>query len=292
MEGVKLNIRPGFWIFVVTATVFRQGYFAVMYSIAVILHETAHYIVAGRLFYRCKEIRLGIFGAVLYGDFQDVNGADRIKIALAGPLANLALCLVCLAVWWIVPDSYYYTESFFTANLTMACVNMLPCYPLDGGRVLTGLLEKRIGDRALLLTKYLTAILSLVFFAVFLLSLFLRSPLFSVGLFAIGLFSGSFAKGREMYERTVFAVNRPFFLKKGMEKKTLVFCENNLLADVAKRMQGNFVYCLEVVDMDMKPVAHFDIAQLEQLVLSVPLDTPLHSVVRSQSSVTRVGRAL
>ena len=284
MERVKINIKPSFWIFLVVAIVFKQGYFATMYSFAVLLHEISHYVVASRLFYRCKEIQLGIFGAVLYGDFQDVNGADRIKIALAGPLCNLALCLVCLALWWSLPTTYYYTESFFTANITMACVNMLPCYPLDGGRVLTGIFDRKLGSKALTLTKRFTVAFSLALFAVFIFSLFSGGNLFSLGLFAIGLFSGVFAHGRETYERTVFTMNRRRFMKKGMEKKTLVFYHNNTLSDVAKRMQGNFLYCLEVVDGDMRLLRSFNVAQLEQLVIDNPLDTPLNELIKLESA--------
>ena len=278
MERVKIKVKPSFFVFLVVAVVFRQGYFATMYSFAVLLHELAHYVVASKLFYRCKEIQLGIFGAVLYGDFQDVSGRDRIKIALAGPVANLVLCLVCFAMWWIVPDSYYFTEVFFTANATMACVNMLPCYPLDGGRVLTGLFESKLGAKALTVTKRCTVVFSLGLFALFVFSLFQGSNLFSVGLFAIGLFSGVFASGRETYERTVFATNRRYFFKKGMEKKTLVFNKNNTLSDVAKRMQGNYLYCLEVVDGNMEIVARYTVAQLESLVVATPLDTPLYAL--------------
>ena len=278
MERVKIVIKPSFWIFLVVAIVFKQGYFATMYSFAVLLHEVAHYVVANRLFYRCKEIQLGIFGAVLYGDFQDVNGADRTKIALAGPLANIALCLACLALWWIAPTTYYYTESFCTANVTMACVNMLPCYPLDGGRVLTGLCEKKLGTRALTLTKRFTVVLSVALFGVFVFSLFSGSNLFSLGLFAVGLFCGVFAQGAA-YERTVFAMNKGRFLKKGMEKKILVFYQKNTLTDVAKRMQGNYLYCLEVVDDDMQLLRTFTVAELERLVIDNPLDTPLSKFV-------------
>lgn len=275
---MKVKIQPGFWVFIVAAVVFRQGYFAAMYSIAVLLHEMAHYAVANRLFYRTVEIRLDLFGAVLYGDFQDVSGRDRIKIALAGPVANLCLCLACLALWWCFPDSYYYTEVFFTANMTMACVNMLPCYPLDGGRVLTGLLEARLGDKAIKVAKGCTLVISLVAFALFVISLFCETKLFPLGLFAIGLCSGAFVKGRQSYERSAL-INREHFYKKGMEKKTLVFDKKNTLADVAKRMQGNFLYCLEVVDGDMNTVAHFGIAQLEHLIVTVPLDTKLYEIV-------------
>ena len=279
MERVRIVIKPSFWIFLVVAIVFKQGYFATMYSFAVLLHEISHYVVASKLFYRCRQIQLGIFGAVLYGDFQDVNGTDRIKIALAGPLCNLALCLACLALWWIAPATYYYTESFFTANITMACVNMLPCYPLDGGRVLTGLFEKKLGNRALTWTKRCTVAFSLILFGVFVISLFTKSNLFSLGLFSIGLFSGVFARGKETYERTVFAMNKRRFLKRGMEKKTLVFYQDNTLSDVAKRMQGNFVYCLEVVNADMETLRCFSVAELEQLVIDNPLDTPLSKFV-------------
>ncbi|MCH5160310.1 MAG: hypothetical protein J1F66_05670 [Clostridiales bacterium] len=279
MERVKIRIKLSFWLFLVVAVVFKQGYFATMYSFAVILHEISHYVVASRLFYHCKEIQLGIFGAVLYGDFQDVAGSDRVKIALAGPMCNLALCLACLALWWIAPDSYFFTESFFAANATMACANMLPCYPLDGGRVLTGVLEGRLGKNALTVTKKLTVAISLTAFAAFAVSLFTGDNLFSLGLFAIGLFSGIFSRGKEeFYVRTSFAVNRSRFLKKGMEKKTLVFSQQNKLSDVIKRMQGNFLYCLEVVNDDMEVVARYSVAQLEQLVLETDLSTPLNQL--------------
>ena len=278
MERLKIRIKLSFWLFLVVAVVFKQGYFATMYSFAVVLHEIAHYVVASKLFYHCKEIQLGIFGAVLYGDFQDVAGADRVKIALAGPMCNLALCLACLALWWIAPDSYFFTESFFTANATMACANMLPCYPLDGGRVLTGVLEGKLGKKALVVTKRLTVTISLLAFAVFGVSLFTGDNLFSIGLFAIGLFSGIFSQGKEFYVRTSFAVNRSRFLKKGMEKKTLVFSQKNKLADVVKRMQGNFLYCLEVVDDDMEVVSRYSVSQLEQLVLETDLTTPLNEL--------------
>lgn len=276
MERLKFRITPDFWIFIVVATVFKQGYFATIYSIAVVLHETAHYVVAKRLFYRCTEIRVGVFGAVLYGDFNDVAGFDRIRIALAGPLCNFFLCLICLALWWLLPEAYYFTDAFFASNLSMACVNLLPCYPLDGGRVLTGVLEKKCDKGALKLTKAFTYAFSVALFFVFVLSLLTKDNLFSVGLLAIGLFSGVFAKsGGECYVKTTFAQNRRKFLKKGMEKKTLVFDGNSILGDVAKRMQGNYLYCLEVVDEDMNVQKTYDVAQLESLVLTRPSDSTL-----------------
>ena len=79
---------------------------------------------------------------------------------------------------------------------------------------------------------------------------------------------------------SAFSVNRARFLKKGMEKKTLVFSQNNKLSDVAKRMQGNFLYCLEVVDDDMQVVARYSVTQLEELIIDTPLDATLNSLRR------------
>ncbi len=271
----KFKIKPGFIAFVLIAVVFKQGFFAFNYAIAVVLHEFAHYYVADKLFYHCKEIQVGLFGAVLYGDFQDVTPADRIKIALAGPCANVVLAVLCLALWWMFPESYYYSENFFTANISMACINMLPCCPLDGGRTLTGILENKFGGKSVEITKKITVVLSLCLFFVFVYSLIAKSPLFSLGLFAICLFAGVFSKGKECYVKTTFSQNRSRFLKKGMEKKTLVFNGSNTLRDVAKRMQGNFLYCLEVVDDNMEVVSRYSVAELEQFVITKPLDTKL-----------------
>jgi len=279
VERVKFKIKVSFWIFIVAAIVFKQGYFAATYTIAMIAHELAHYVVAGKLFYHCKEIQLSIFGAVLYGDFQDITANDRIKIALAGPVCNLIVCLACLAVWWILPDSYYYTEDFVVSNLGMAFVNLLPCYPLDGGRILTGILERKLtSHKSVELTKKITVVLSVILFGVFVYSLFDKSNMFSLGLFAVCLMSGVFVNGNECYVKTAFATNKSRFLKKGMEKKTLVFNYNNLLSDVVKRMQGNFLYCLEVVNDEMQVISRYGIAELEQVVLSTPLDTPLKNL--------------
>lgn len=279
MERLKLRVSASFWVFLAVAVIFKRGYLATLYTLAMLLHETAHYVVAKKLFYRCNEIRISIFGAVLYGDFQDVTGADRIKIALAGPFCNLIMCVLCFALWWIAPQSYYFSEAFFVANASMGCVNLLPCYPLDGGRVLTGVLENKLGKKALKATKICTYVTSFALFAVFVASLFLPQKLFNVGLFSLCLFSGVFTEsGGECYVKTAFTQNKKRFLKRGMEKKTLVFDVNSTLRDVAKRMQGNYLYCLEVVDADMNVLRRYNVAQLENLVVSCPLDTLLNQL--------------
>ncbi len=279
MAGIKIKIQPSFWLFLFVAVVIKRGYFALTYTLAVFLHECAHYLVANKLFYRCKEIRIGIFGAVLYGDFSDVTPPNRIKIALAGPVCNLFICAMCLALWWILPEMYVFSEVFFQANLSMAVVNLAPFYPLDGGRVLTGLLENKIGKKSLNLVKNLTVAISLLSFCVFLVSLFTRHNLFNLGLFSLFLFSGVLTKsGGEIYTKCAFTYNKSYFKLHGMEKKTLVFNQNSMLYQVTKRLQGNYVFCLEVVDDNMQVVATYNAHQLEKLLLQYPPDALLKNI--------------
>ena len=255
---------------------FKRGFFALTYTLAVVLHELAHYIVARRLFYHCQEIRISIFGAVLYGDLDSVTATDRIKIALAGPIANLVLCVICLATWWIFPESYVFTQPFFQANASMACVNLMPFYPLDGGRVVTGILQQKRDVDCTHIVKKVTMICSLLLFALFVVSLFTGHNLFSLGLFSAFLFSGVLTnKGGETYVKTAHVYAKNYFLAHGMEKKTLVFSSQNTLADVAKRMQGNYLYALEIVNDDMQIVACYSIAELEHIVITKPLSTKL-----------------
>lgn len=62
----------------------------------------------------------------------------------AGPALNIILAVLCLSLWWLIPASYYFTENFAYANMSIAAVNLLPVYPLDGGRITLAAASRRI----------------------------------------------------------------------------------------------------------------------------------------------------
>ncbi|MBQ3067094.1 MAG: hypothetical protein IJD18_03590 [Clostridia bacterium] len=280
MEDVKLKIDASFWLMLGTAVLFKRAFLALCYCLAVFLHEMAHFVVANSLFYRTKHIQLGMFGAVLYGDFADVHPNDAIKIALAGPICNATLCLACLALWWIAPPAYVFTEDFFLANASMGCVNLLPCYPLDGGRIAGGVLQKMGAKHPVVWAKRATVAVGLLGLALFVVSVCVGQSAVALGVFSLCLLLGVFSKTNgQCYARTSLARSGKYFAKKGMEKKTLVFQKHNILGDVVKRMQGNYLYDLHIVDSDLQLVCTLSIAQLEKVVVSFPIDTPLWKLV-------------
>ena len=65
----------------------------------------------------------------------------KITIALAGPITNLIISFVCL----ITP--IFNNETVIYANILLAIFNLLPIYPLDGGRILQEVVKMRKGNQ-------------------------------------------------------------------------------------------------------------------------------------------------
>ena len=113
------------------------------------------------------------FGAVVSGDTDGISVKDEIKIAISGPLLNLGIALFFVSLWWMFPTLYAFTDIIAEANFSLAIINFLPIYPLDGGRVLSASLKGMFGkDRAFLICKIIGVVFSLVLFGLFIFSLF------------------------------------------------------------------------------------------------------------------------
>jgi len=115
---------------------------AVGVFLSIVLHEFAHSIVARHLGIPIRGITLFIFGGVAEMTREPPSARSEFLMAIAGPIASFLLAYVFwnLAVlpagWnWAVPvNGVFYTLALI--NLTVAVFNLVPAFPLDGGRVL------------------------------------------------------------------------------------------------------------------------------------------------------------
>src|SRR5262249_35470501 len=118
---------------------------------SVLLHELAHSLYSRRTGARVSAITLLMIGGV--SQIEDVprRPLHEATMALRGPLTSLAIAAVLGAALLVVPrDMELFEVRFllgFTSylNLTLGVFNLLPAFPMDGGRVLRALLVKRLG---------------------------------------------------------------------------------------------------------------------------------------------------
>ena len=120
----------------------------VLILLSVLLHEVAHAIVATLKGQRVLSIRIFMFGG-----YSVIEGTQKpmteFQVALAGPASSIVFGFVFwgVSVGGVGPDIAAATRALALANIAIGLFNLFPGFPLDGGRVLRGLIASRSGNR-------------------------------------------------------------------------------------------------------------------------------------------------
>jgi Zn-dependent protease len=124
----------------------------VLFFSSVLVHELSHALVANRLGATVRKITLFIFGGMAHLSAEPRDPSAELRIAAAGPLTSVALGALFYAVSLALARSD--VEPLWTAvfrylgliNVSLAAFNLLPGFPLDGGRLLRAYFWRRTGD--------------------------------------------------------------------------------------------------------------------------------------------------
>ena len=111
---------------------------AIMLFTSVVLHELGHSVVALRYKVPVRSITLFIFGGVAQLGAEPPSAVAEFFIAIAGPLVSLALAVLFDAVQHLAPEGqplWGLAKYLAFLNLALVLFNLIPGYPLDGGRV-------------------------------------------------------------------------------------------------------------------------------------------------------------
>jgi Zn-dependent protease len=117
----------------------------ILYS-SVLLHEFGHVFVAKKLGYISKKITLFILGGIAEINLPlKLSKKDEFLIAIAGPIVSLLLAGLFYEIYkalqfdatWLKSETLYMA---YYVNLNLFLFNMLPIFPLDGGRILRSIL--------------------------------------------------------------------------------------------------------------------------------------------------------
>jgi Zn-dependent protease len=122
---------------------------ALVFFASIVAHELAHGAVAQRLGVPVVSITLFVFGRVAQIAREPKRPRDELLIAVAGPLASAAIGLACLAVSrsGLLPPFVAEPIAWVARiNLGVAVFNLLPGFPLDGGRIARAVLWRMSGD--------------------------------------------------------------------------------------------------------------------------------------------------
>lgn len=166
--GIEIKIDPswtfiaalvGYSFFLVLREVFPDrdasaiflfaAIMALVFFASVLLHELAHSWVARARGVEVKGITLFLFGGATEADLDTEDPEDELVIAAVGPVTSLVIA----GLFWLISSLSGEGPVGFAAgylgwiNLALAIFNLLPGFPLDGGRVLRSIVWRSTGDQ-------------------------------------------------------------------------------------------------------------------------------------------------
>lgn len=140
---MKLRIDLKIFIFLVLFYFTNQLkiYFIVM--LFCLLHELSHIIMAIAMKMKIEKLEIMPLGFSATFSGECINETKlilkNIAIALAGPLLTLIFIIIFLNI------NIVFRKEIIYSNILILILNLLPIYPLDGGRVVNGIIQLRVG---------------------------------------------------------------------------------------------------------------------------------------------------
>ena len=165
---------------------------AFMLFLSVTLHELGHALAAKFFKIETHDIALYPFGGIARIKSTALSIKEEILISLAGPATNIAIAILCIPLLYF---NIYGSAILFALNVLMGVFNLVPAYPMDGGRILRATLSYFIDkDRATKIAVYVSRLFSATF-------LFLGVYYGMISLFIIGIFLIITARPDKNYNR-------------------------------------------------------------------------------------------
>ena len=165
---------------------------------SVVAHELGHAVVAQGRGVGVRSITLFIFGGVAVLERETEEAGDEFVIAIAGPAVSVLIAIVTGALWAALRNSNEQVAAILqylaSANTLLVLFNLIPAYPLDGGRVFRALLWRSSGD--MMKATRIAATVGMVIgylFVVFGIFTVFQSTVSGIWLIAIGWFLQSAA---------------------------------------------------------------------------------------------------
>ena len=142
---IRIDLKILIFLFLFYLTNQMEIYLTIMFFC--IIHELGHIIMG--LLLKLKPEKLEIMPCGLAICFKANSGESKLEIkniliALAGPLISLTLAIVYTYI--DIQPVYITKENIVYSNILILLFNLMPLYPLDGGRIIKGILHIKFGE--------------------------------------------------------------------------------------------------------------------------------------------------
>ena len=183
---------------------------AAIFFASILLHELSHSLVAKAKGIPVKGITLFVFGGVSNLGREAQSAGEEFQIAIVGPLTSLAVGAVFAILWAALrvpaPDEAAVAGYLAFINAVIAAFNMLPGFPLDGGRVFRSIVWGRNRDllRATRAASRMGEYVAYLLMAGGAIQFIVFNPIGGIWMFLIGLFlrTASVASYEQMVSET------------------------------------------------------------------------------------------
>jgi Zn-dependent protease len=162
--GISINIHITFLLLPLLFLMlggFKSMVLVLIVFVCVTLHELTHSLVAKKFRINVKDITLLPIGGVASMSKMPESPKQEFLISIAGPLFNIILALFLFFIFYYAPwmpkwilrspmsgDTWLHTIAWIPwINIFLAAFNLLPAFPMDGGRLLRSILATRIDYR-------------------------------------------------------------------------------------------------------------------------------------------------
>lgn len=123
---------------------------SLLFFLSILLHELAHSLIARMQGLEVKDIVLFIFGGVSQIREEPVSAKREFLMAFVGPLTSFALGGLCFVVYFLIREASMPAAAIARylayINVLLGAFNLVPGFPLDGGRVLRSIIWGITGD--------------------------------------------------------------------------------------------------------------------------------------------------
>ena len=274
----NLPIHPSFFLFALWFIFANDFKTFIILGLVVFIHEMGHYLTARKLGYKLKSFYIAPYGACLNYQESCFETKDEILIAVAGPIVNLISSVIIISLWWIFPSIFSFTYQFVFQSTMLGLFSLLPCYPLDGGRVFVGILSQtQPRQKAIKITVIFNVVISIILLFLFIISCFYNfNP--SLCVCAVFMILGVLDTKYEskfqilsLYKKKTKNFSKPFFL-----------CVNDStsIGQILKRIEPNR-YTIFIVLSNEKPI-YLDEDKVKLLSLKYPVNQTIQEIISNK----------